>query len=400
LLAANVPGHLDESVRENIIAEVGGNPLALLELHGAFSPAELAGGFGLARVKPLVRRIEREFGDRLRQLPDTTRTLLLIAACEPAGDPAWLWAAARCLDIAVAAARPAEAADLITIDHRIRFRHPLVRSAIYRSASSAQRRQAHRALADAIEGTGTTATEHRAWHRAHAADEPDEQVADELERSAVRSRARGGIAASAAFLARATALTPDPARRVERALDAAQAKLDAGSPDAASEMLRVARGSAVDELTCARIDLMCARVAFATNPARDAPPLLLAAAERLTPLDPALARETYFEALSAAIYAGRLAGADGSGVLEAALAARKAPSAPDPPRMVDVLLDALAVRFSEGYVAAASLLKHAVREFRRQDRRWSGGSALVSRGRWPRRARPLRPRDLRPPVGA
>jgi DNA-binding CsgD family transcriptional regulator len=367
LLAAAVPGHLDGNVQDNIIAEAGGNPLALLELHRVLSPAQLAGGYGLAQAKPLLLRIERGFADRLRDLPSATRTLLLIAASEPAGKAEWQWAAAKQLGFGAEAAAPAEAADLVTVEGRVRFRHPLVRSAIYQNASLAERRQAHRALAEVIDGMSANAQEHRTWHRAHAADDPDDALAGELERSADRARARGGIAAAAAFLVRATVLTPDPARRAERALAAAEAKLDAGAPDAASEMLSRARATADSEMTRARIDLLNARVAFAANRGSDAPPLLLAAAERLTDLDPQLARETYFEALSASIYAGRLAGSDGSGVLEAALAARKAPPAPDPPRAVDLLLDGLAVRFSEGYAAAAPLLKHMVREFRRQD---------------------------------
>jgi DNA-binding CsgD family transcriptional regulator/tetratricopeptide (TPR) repeat protein len=367
LLAATIPGRLDEHVQANILAEAHGNPLALLELHRVLSPAELAGGFGLAQSKPLLQRIERDFVERLRGLPTPTRTLLLIVASEPAGDAAWSWAAANRLDIGVEAAAPAEATGLVTVGNRIRFRHPLVRSAIYHNASLSERRQAHRALAEVIDGPGPTAAEHRAWHSAHAAERPDEQVARDLECSGNRARARGGVAAAAAFLTHATALTPDPTRRAERALSAAQAKLDAGAPGAASELLTIARDVAEDELTCARIDLLRAKVALAANRGSDAPPLLLAAAERLTELDPLLARETHFEAMTAAIYAGRLAGAAGSGVLEAAHAARKAPPAPNPPRAIDLLLDGLAVRFTDGYTAAAPLCTHALREFRRED---------------------------------
>ncbi|MDT5065127.1 MAG: hypothetical protein QOK02_1282 [Mycobacterium sp.] len=368
LLAATVPGRLDEHVQANILAEAHGNPLALLELHRVLSPAELAGGFGLAQAKPLLQRIERGFDERLRGLPTPTRTLLLIVASEPAGEAAWSWAAAKRLDIGVEAAAPAEATGLVTVGNRIQFRHPLVRSAIYHNASMSERRQAHRALADVIDGPGTTAAEHRAWHSAHAAERPDEQVACDLECSGNRARARGGVAAAAAFLTHATALTPDPSRRAERALSAAQAKLDAGAPEAASELLTIARDVAEDEITCARIDLLRAKVALAANRGSDAPHLLLAAAERLTELDPLLARETHLEAITAAIYAGRLAGAaGGGGVFEAAQAARKAPPAPNPPRAIDLLLDGLAVRFTDGYTAAAPLCTHALHEFRRED---------------------------------
>jgi DNA-binding CsgD family transcriptional regulator/tetratricopeptide (TPR) repeat protein len=361
LLATMVPGRLDDRMRENFLAEVGGNPLALAELHGALTPEEMAGGYGLATARSLATRIERTFGRRLRDLPSQTRTLLLLAAAEPSGRLPWLWAAAESLGIGVDAAAPAESAGLITIDTRPRFRHPLVRSAIYRDASLAERRQAHGALVGAISGPGTE--EHRAWHRAHATGVPDELVARELVQASERARARGGVAAAAAFLGLAVELTPEPNLRAQRALDAAQLKIDAGAPDAATELLSVLGDVTEDEFLTARGDLLRARLAFAVKRGSDAPPLLLAAAIRLGPLDAALSRDTYLAAMMASIAVGRLSAGELSSTADVATAARLAPPAPGPTTSVDRLLDGLIVRLSGDHIRAAPLLKAAIRAY-------------------------------------
>jgi hypothetical protein len=283
MLASVIPGRLDERVRDRIIAESGGNPLALLELPHGVTSAELAGGFGVAGVQPVAGRIEQSFLRRIAPLPDMTRLLLLLAAAEPAGDPALLWRAAGRLGIGADAAAPAEADGLLTVAVRVIFRHPLVRSAIYRAAPIADRRRAHRALGEATD-PGID-PDRRAWHRAQAAAGPDEDVAAELERSAGRAQARGGFAAAAAFLDRATGLTPDPARRGTRALAAAQAKFDAAALDRASELLATAEMTPLDELQRGRVDVLRAQIAFAAGRGRDAPALMLAAARRLEPLD-------------------------------------------------------------------------------------------------------------------
>jgi DNA-binding CsgD family transcriptional regulator len=360
LLATMLPGRLDETMRENILAEAEGNPLALLELNRALAPAELAGGYGLASAKPLATRIERTFERRLRELPATARTLLLLAAAEPTGEPAWLWAAAAQLGVGADASVAAEQSGLVTVDSKLRFRHPLVRSAIYRNASPSERRRAHAALAEAI--SGAAADEHRVWHRAHATGAPDEAVALELVQSAERARRRGGAAAAAAFLAYSVELTPDRVRRAERALDAAQAKVDAGDSEAAAKLL-VGVSSVGDELLSARVDLLRAKIAFAARRGRDAPPLLLAAAKRLRTLDPALARETYLEALMAAMVVGRLSVGEHASATAIAQSARQAPPPPDPPRAVDLFLDGLVVRLTEGHGPAAPLLKRAIRTY-------------------------------------
>ena len=362
LLASAVPGRLDEHVRDQIVAETRGNPLALLELPRGLTPAELAGGFGLPDARPLASRVEETFVQRVRALPRDTQRLLLMAAAEPVGDVSLLWRAAEQLGIRGSAGRPAEEAALIELGIRVRFRHPLVRSAAYRAAHFADRQEVHRALAEATDPE--TDPDRRSWHRAQAVSGPDEAVADELERSADRARRRGGVAAAAAFLGRAAELTPDPARRGARALAAAQAKLEAGSREAAEELLATAELAPLDELQRAGLQRLRAQIAFVFSRGSDGPPLLVGAARRLEALDPALARQTYLQALGAAMYAGRV-NAD-SGVLEVAEAARAAPEAPKPPRSVDLVLDGLARRCTEGPSPGVPALRLALQAVRNE----------------------------------
>jgi DNA-binding CsgD family transcriptional regulator len=358
LLNATLPGPLDKRVRERILAEAGGNPLALLELPRGLKPVAVAGGFGLPGEMPLASRIEQSFLRRLEPLPAETRRLLLLAAAEPVGSVPLLWRAAEQLGIAPGAAGPAEAAGLLEIGARVRFRHPLVRSAAYRAAAAPERRDVHRALADAIDPQ--LDPDRRAWHRAHAADGPDEAVAEELERSAGRAQARGGLAAAAAFLEQAMALTPDPARRGVRALAAAEVMLRAGGFDAALVLLTTAEEAPLDALPRARIDLLRAQIAFASSHGGEALSLLLAAARKLEPLDNALARATYLEALYAADLTDR---ADEPRV---ALATRHLSPAPSRSRM-DLLLDGMTALLAEGYAVAAPIRRRAVRAFRNDD---------------------------------
>jgi DNA-binding CsgD family transcriptional regulator len=357
LLDATIPGPLDARVRTRILAESRGNPLALLELPRGLTPGELAGGFGLSG-SPLASRIEQSFLRRLKPLPVETRQLLLTAAAEPFGDVRLLWRAADRLGLGPEAVAPAEAAGLLQLGAVVRFRHPLVRSAVYRTASIADRQAAHRALAEAIDDG--VDLDRRAWHRAQAAPGPDEDVAAELVRSADRAQGRGGIAAAAAFLERAAALTQDPARRTERGLDAAQAKLQAGAFEPAAGLLAMAEAGQLDELGRARVDQMRAQIAFAQGRGSEAPPLLLTAARRLERLDAALARATYLQAVSAVIFAGHLAHSPGP--RDVAGAARRAPPAPLP-RAPDLLLDALAVRLTDGYAASTPLIERVLRAF-------------------------------------
>ncbi|HEY2202672.1 MAG TPA: AAA family ATPase [Solirubrobacteraceae bacterium] len=357
LLGSAVGVPLDERVRERLVAETRGNPLALLELPRGLTPAQLAGGFGLLSTLPLWGRIEDSFRRRLAGLPASTQQLLLMAAAEPVGDPVLAWRAAGLLGIGVEAA--ADTDGLLTIGTRVTFRHPVVRSAVYQAASVKERQAVHRALADATDPE--VDPDRRAWHLAHATPGVDEDVASELERSAGRAQARGGLAAAAAFLERAAALTPQPSLRAQRALAAAQAKYQAGAPDAALQLVAIAESGPLDDLGRARVELLRGEIAFALSRGRDAPPLLLKAATRLELLDVRLARDTYLEALSAAMHAGRLGPSDG--VRKAADAARRAPPPTEPALPRDLLLDGLAVLHTEGYAAGTPLLKRALRAF-------------------------------------
>jgi DNA-binding CsgD family transcriptional regulator len=357
LLNSVLTGPLDPRVHERIVAEAGGNPLALVELPRGVTPAELAGGFVLPDALPLSGRIEASFRRRLEVLPADTRRLLQLAAADPVGDPVLLWRAAERLSIATQAASPAAEAGLLELGARVRFRHPLVRSAAYRSASLQERQAVHRALAEATDRE--LDPDRRAWHWAQAASGPDEEVAAELERSAGRAQARGGVAAAAAFLQRSVALTVDPARRAERALAAAQASLQAGSFDTALGLLATAEAGALDELQRARADLARGQVALAVA-GSDAAPLLLRAARRLEPFDLDLARETYLIAWGATVVASDLEG--GRLLLgEVSRAIRALPPPPGPARPLDLLLDGLALLTLEGRTAGTPVLQQAAK---------------------------------------
>jgi DNA-binding CsgD family transcriptional regulator len=358
VLASAVGGRLDVRVADLIVAETRGNPLALLELPRGLAPAELAGGFGLPGAAPLAGRIEDSFACQLDALPDQTRRLLLLAAADPSGDRPLVWRAAGRLGIPVQEGAPAVEAGLVEFGTRVRFRHPLVRSAAYRSASFSERQRMHGALAEATDPIADP--DRRAWHRAQAAAGPDEEVAAELECSAGRAQARGGLAAAAAFLERSVLLTADPARHAERALAAAQASLQAGAFGKALDLLATAEAGPLDELQSARVDLLRGQIAFASGPGGDAPALLLKAAKRLEPLNLDLARQTYLNAWVAAPLAGRLAGA--GDLLEVSRAVRALPPARSP-RPADLLLDGLALLVTDGPAAAAPVLRQAVTAF-------------------------------------
>jgi DNA-binding CsgD family transcriptional regulator/tetratricopeptide (TPR) repeat protein len=354
-------GPLDAQVRDRIIADTHGNPLALLELPRGLTPAQLTGGFGVSGAMPLDGRIEESFGRQLEALPAQTQRLVQLAAADPTGDPVLVWRAAGRLAIGPGAAGPAAEAGLAEFGARVRFRHPLVRSAAYRSASVQTRQELHGALAEATDPAADP--DRRAWHRAQAAPGPDEEVAAELEHSAGRAQRRGGLAAAAAFLEQSARLTLDPARRAQRALAAAQARHQAGALDAALGLLALAQIGPLDELQRARSDLLRAQIAFASSHGRDAPPLMLSAAKQLEALDAGLARKTYLEAFTAALFVGRLSPA----VQDVARAARTAPAPPGPARAPDLLLDGLALLVTEGYAAGTPALRRALLTARSQD---------------------------------
>jgi DNA-binding CsgD family transcriptional regulator len=360
LLTSALHGPVDERVLDRIVAETRGNPLALLELPRGMTPAELAGGFGLPGGQGLPRQIEESYRRQLARLGPDTRRLLLVAAAEPLGDPVLVWRAAERLGIGIEAAAPAADAGLLEIGAMVRFRHPLLRSAVYWAASPEEQRSTHRALAEVTDPEIDPGG--HAWHAAQGVAGPAEDVAVELERSAGRARTRGGLAAAAAFLERAAELTLDPARRAQRGLAAAQTRHQAGMPDAALRLLCMAEAGPLDELQRARAELLRGQIALTLGRGSDASTLLLDAAKKLETLDAALARETYLEA----IFAGWQAApsASGASMREAAKAARAAPPAPTPPRAVDLLLDGLATRLTEPNAARAPILRQALRAFR------------------------------------
>ncbi|WP_232783732.1 helix-turn-helix transcriptional regulator [Mycobacteroides franklinii] len=370
LLNSAIPGLLDERVRDRVVAETQGNPLALLELPRDMTTEELAGGFGRPDGGRLAGQIEQTFLRRVQQLPMHTQTLLLVAATDPLGDVALLARAAEYLGISMDAIAPAEAVHLVELNTLVRFRHPLVRSAIYVSANPLERRRIHGALAHATDPA--TDPDRRAWHRAHAAAGTDEAIASELEQSASRAQARGGILAAAAFLQRATELTADPAARGRRALSAAQSKYDAAAFDAARELLGVANMAPLDPLARARAARLRAKITFAESrvgafgatSVSDAAVGLVEAAKGLESLDDNLARETYLDAVGAAMYGGRLC--PRGGAVEVAEPARLAPAGSEPARPADLLLDGLAMRITYGATASAQTLRDALTLIRRE----------------------------------
>jgi DNA-binding CsgD family transcriptional regulator len=349
LLAEVIPGRLDERIADRIVAETRGNPLALMELPRGMTAAELAAGFG--RPGPVPETVEGSYVRQLDPLPADSRRLLQLAAADPVGEPLLVWRAAERLGIGPDAAAAAVDAGLFEIGARVRFRHPSVRSAAYRSAPPDERRALHAALAEATDPQHDP--DRRAWHRAQATPGPDEQVADELERSAGRALARGGVAAAAAFLDSAAMLTPEPARRARRLLAAARAKRDAGAFDAALELLTAVEAGPVDAIQAAELEELRGDIAFDRRHIGEAARLLVGAAKRFEPHDAGLARTAHLKALGAAMWAE----SDGAAAAEAA---RAAPAGPKPPRAVDVLLDALAIRATEGYAAAAPELQRAL----------------------------------------
>jgi DNA-binding CsgD family transcriptional regulator len=380
LLASVIGAPLDERVRARILAEARGNPLALLELPRGLSPMGTADGFGPPADLGLQSRIEAGFRRRVQELPTDSRRLLLLAAAEPTGEPALLWRSAAELNIATDAVGPAVGDGILELGTRITFRHPLMRSAIYGSASAEDRRAVHRALAAA---TGVELDpDRRAWHLARAVLAPDENIADELERSADRAQARGGLPAAAAFLQRAAALSVEPGKRARRALAAAEAKQLAGMPREALSLLASAADGPLGESDRAMLQRLHGQIALDLRRAGDAVPLLLDAARRLESLDQRLMRETYLEALRAASVAGRL----GGGVTAAAKAARRAPGTAGPPQATDLLLDGLAVRFTSGYVASATALTRALAAIRD-----TGARPGPRDVRWPWAARRVAP---------
>ncbi|WP_250005607.1 AAA family ATPase [Actinoplanes sp. M2I2] len=358
LLDASLSGPLDDQVRDRIVSEAQGNPLALLELPRSLTTADFAGGFGFPVTPSVSARLEEGFLRRMESLPAPAQRLLQLAAADPSGDPVLVHRAARRLGIPPQAAVPAAEAELLQFNERVHFRHPIVRTVAYRSASGPARREMHAALAEVTDAVADP--DRRAWHRAQAVSGHDEAVAAELELSADRAQSRGGLAAAAAFREQSVRLTPDPARHAERALAAAAVTMASGAFGRARELLDTATAGPLPPFAAAQAGQLRARITFVAGVGEDALAVLIRSAETLTPLDPGLARLSYLEAIRAASFAGRMTG-PGS-MREIAFAARALPPAARP-RPVDRLLDALATIFTESPAAAAPALRQVAREF-------------------------------------
>lgn len=347
LLSSGPVAVVDDKVRERLLAEARGNPLALLEL-------PKAGGFALPDVASVPSRIERSFQDRAGRLPADAQLLLTVAGADPTGEPRLLWAAATELGIDVASAGvEAEASGLVSISTRVRFCHPLARSAVYLAASPSQRQAVHLALASVTDPESDP--DRRVWHRAQAGTGPDDSLAAELERSAQRASSRGGVAAAAAFLERAAALSVEPGARAERTLAAAEAKLDAGAVDVAAELLTTFSADDV------RADLLRGRIAFVRNRENDGPAFVLNAARRMT--GPA-ARDGVLDALEIALAFGRPSGVMDAVVREARGLDRGSDA-----------LEALVLLADEGHQAAVPLLRKV---FSGDDLTWTRHPALAT----------------------
>ncbi|MFD9292783.1 AAA family ATPase [Streptomyces sp. NPDC060030] len=387
LLRLAMPGGLDRRVRDQLIAESRGNPLALRELPRALSPAEIAGGFTLTSSMPLEHRIEQSLMVQLEPLSEPAHLLLLLAASDPTGDPELLWRASAALGLGHDAFDAAKDADALVIGARVGFRHPLVRSAVYRAASPEDRRRVHAALADVT--SIDQDPDRRAWHRASATLRPDEKVAADLERSAVRARIRGGAAAAGAFLERAAELTPSPVDRGQRLIAAVEAKHDAGAPTAALHLLDTIHGLPLTALQEARVARLRARAGYALRRDSSGPQLLLAAAQGLEDLDPVLARDTYIEALAAAIYGGRLG--DAEQVAAVSNAILEATAAEDSDSARDLILRGQALLAAKGQEAAIGTLRRAQQAFLEQvpdalELHWMWFASRAAQDLWDARA--------------
>lgn len=377
LLTSATPGHLDDHVRDRLVAETSGNPLVLLEVAGGMSEAELGGGFATPGTAIAAGLLEQHYLHRVRALPEPTQRLLLIAAADATGDPTLLWRAAEVVGIGHDAAEPARTEQLLEIGSGVRFRHPLMRAAAYAAGTAEDRQAAHRALAEVIDAKADP--DRRIWHLASAATGPDEDVAAELERSAERASARAGLAAAAAFLHRSVALTPDRARRAERALEAAHAHLHAGQFEEALGALAEAEADAVDELQVVRVEQLRGEINRVSTSGREAPQLLLRAAQRLELLDPHRARTTYLDAWGAAIVAAHLA-VPGADLVAVSLAARGALTDITSPDGQALLLGGTTTLILDTPAEAAPQLREAVHAFLDDEpsEPWMHHGALVS----------------------
>ncbi|WP_178359017.1 LuxR family transcriptional regulator [Mycolicibacterium hippocampi] len=357
ILDEAVSGPLDPRVAARVIDETGGNPLAMLELLGELSTEQLAGRFPLPRHLPVGHRVDVHFLAQVATLPPEARTVLLIAAACVDEKSSTVWRAGALLGVAAAAANHAVQQGIVTLEPRIAFRHPLIRSAVYDGATPEERQRVHDALATVAHRDGED--DQAAWHRAAAVTTPEETIAADLQTSAERAHRRGGYTMQAAFLTRAAELSPDTRDRALRYLAAAQAHLAAGDGPLAEALLDLA--TPVLDVAGMHVAVQRLRAAIAVFFSRhkDAPAILLDAATKVEPTDVSLVRRILFDAMQAAIVARQYtAGTTLDEVAHAVLRAEQDPRRP--PSGNDLLLDGFAIRIARGYADAVPLLRSAV----------------------------------------
>ena len=372
LFDASARAPLDPAVRQRLIAETYGNPLAIVQLAEHGHVRRLAGGYDIPASGPISGRIQESFASAVKELNPDTRRVLLLAAADPTGDATLLRRATMASGLEIPRDDDDTVARLIAFAPSVRFRHPLVRSAIYSAATDADRRAAHLALAQALTSEGDP--DRRVWHLARSLDGPDEQIAEALERSATGAQARGGWAAAAAFLSRAAEITSEPAKRARRELDAAVAHFHSGDAQRSLALLSSARARGLDDRLLAHSQLLRGQIDLYLTRGGNASALLLGAARALKPFDAPLSRETYLEAVQAAGFAGVLsAGVTVGSIARAALV--EAPAV-ERTRSVDLLLDAISCFYAEGAAVAAPAGSCGKRGAARRSRSLPGDGAL------------------------
>jgi DNA-binding CsgD family transcriptional regulator len=346
---------LSSEVRDRLVVETGGNPLALLELSPALTDAQLSGAEAMLAPIPVSARVERAFLARVDRLPEESQTLLLVAAADDTGELATVLRAAAQLGAVPEALDNAEQAGLAHVrGTRLELRHPLVRSAVYQAAPLSKRQAAHGAIASALDGE--VDADRRAWHRAAASVEPDPSVVEELEQAAQRARRRSGFAAASLAFERAAALTPDEEHRARRLIAAAENAWFAGGAERALMLLEGARPLVTEPIQRADIDRFLGLIEMTRGVPADACQFLLRAATEVAPIDGERALQLLNIAGLAAAYAGDREAGVAIGEVARGLTVEETPSV----RMLAQLLIGLGAHAQGDFAEAAPRLREAL----------------------------------------
>ena len=346
---------LSSEIRDRLVAETGGNPLALLELSPALSEAQLSGTEALLAPIPVSARVERAFLSRVYRLPPETQTLLLVAAADESGELAVVLRAAAELGAAADALDGAEQAGLANVNGtRLELRHPLVRSAVYHAAPLSKRQAAHRALARVLDGD--VEADRRAWHRAAASVEPDPSVGEELEQAAQRARQRSGFAAASLAFERAASLTTDEEHQARRLTAAAESAWLAGRAERAFMLLEAARPLVSEPIQRADLHRFLGLIEMTRGVPADACQLLLRSAREVASLDAERALQMLNLAGLAAAYTGDKEAAVAIAEVARGLALEETPFL----RMLSELLIGLGAHAEDDFANAAPRLRVAL----------------------------------------